>query len=234
MTDKINNNYRSIYNLPYQYTIQAKVLFGRKVMRYKQWEMDHIADYLKTHANGGAILDMGCSTGHMVEILSNHFGANRIHGADIHIDLVKRNRKVFKDNQFHHVQNGFYEEYEGRYSVVTLMHVLEHVDHPVQTLKKIRSLLSDNGVLVLSVPQDRIRGDSAIFENILNVCRGKFANVHVRNYKYGSLQKDVNGAGLEIISHRYIHCYRENSNKERMGNYSLILYTKKVPNKNGA
>ena len=203
-------------------------------MRYKQWEMDHIADYLKTHANGGAILDMGCSTGHMVEILSNHFGANRIHGADIHIDLVKRNRKVFKNNQFHHVQNGFYEGHEGRYSVVTLMHVLEHVDYPVQTLKKIQSLLSDNGVLVLSVPQDRIRGDSAIFENILNVCRGKFANVHVRNYKYGSLQKDVNGAGLEIISHRYIHCYRENSNKERMGNYSLILYTKKVPNKNGA
>ncbi|MDP7465388.1 MAG: class I SAM-dependent methyltransferase, partial [Candidatus Marinimicrobia bacterium] len=232
--DKINNNYRSIYNLPYQYTIQAKVLFGRKVMRYKQWEMDHIADYLKTHANGGAILDMGCSTGHMVEILSNHFGANRIHGADIHIDLVKRNRKVFKNNQFHHVQNGFYEGHEGRYSVVTLMHVLEHVDYPVQTLKKIQSLLSDNGVLVLSVPQDRIRGDSAIFENVLNVCRGKFANVHVRNYKYGSLQKDVNGAGLEIISHRYIHCYRENSNKERMGNYSLILYTKKVPNKNGA
>ena len=234
MTDKINNNYRSIYNLPYQYTIQAKVLFGRKVMRYKQWEMDHIADYLKTHANGGAILDMGCSTGHMVEILSNHFGANRIHGADIHIDLVKRNRKVFKNNQFHHVQNGFYEGHEGRYSVVTLMHVLEHVDYPVQTLKKIQSLLSDNGVLVLSVPQDRIRGDSAIFENVLNVCRGKFANVHVRNYKYGSLQKDVNGAGLEIISHRYIHCYRENSNKERMGNYSLILYTKKAPNKNGA
>ena len=181
-------------------------MFGRKIMRYKQWEMDHISTFIQTHANGGAILDMGCSTGHMVEILSNHFGANRIHGADIHIDLVKRNRKVFKNNQFHHVQNGFYEGHEGRYSVVTLMHVLEHVDYPVQTLKKIQSLLSDNGVLVLSVPQDRIRGDSAIFENILNVCRGKFANVHVRNYKYGSLQKDVNGAGLEIISHRYIHC----------------------------
>ena len=209
-------------------------MFGRKIMRYKQWEMDHISTFIQTHANGGAILDMGCSTGHMVEILSNHFGANRIHGADIHIDLVKRNRKVFKNNQFHHVQNGFYEGHEGRYSVVTLMHVLEHVDHPIQTLKEIRSLLTDNGVLVLSVPQDRIRGDSAIFENILNVCRGKFVNVHVRNYKYGPLQKDVNAAGLEIISHRYIHCYRENSNKKRMGNYSLILYTKKAPLLNGA
>ena len=84
-------------------------MFGRKIMRYKQWEMDHISTFIQTQANGGAILDMGCSTGHMVEILSNHFGANRIHG------------------------------------------------------------------------------DSIIFENILNVCRGKFANVHVRNYKYAPL-----------------------------------------------
>ena len=131
-------------------------MFGRKIMRYKQWEMDHISTFIQAHANGGAILDMGCSTGHMVEILSNHFGANRIHG------------------------------------------------------------------------------DSVIFENILNVCRDKFANVHVRNYKYGPLQKDVNAADLEIISHRSFHCYRANSNKKQMGNYSLILYTEKAPLLNGA
>ena len=77
-------------------------MFGRKIMHYKQWEMDHISTFIQTHANGGAILDMGCSTGHMVEALSNHFGANRIHGADIHIDSVNRNRKVFRDNQFHY------------------------------------------------------------------------------------------------------------------------------------
>ena len=80
MASEINNNNRSIYNLPYQYTIKAKVMFGRKIMRYKQWEMDHISTFIQTHANGGAILDMGCSTGHMVEILSNHFGVNQIHG----------------------------------------------------------------------------------------------------------------------------------------------------------
>jgi 2-polyprenyl-3-methyl-5-hydroxy-6-metoxy-1,4-benzoquinol methylase len=234
LTDKIKNNYRSIYNLPYQYTIQAKVLFGRKVMRYKQWEMDHIAGYLETHANGGTIIDMGCSTGHMVEVLSEYFGHNRIHGADIHLDSVNRNRTNFQLNQFHHIQNGFYKENAGRFSAVTLMHVLEHVDQPIQMLKDVKHLLTEDGILALSVPQERIRGDAAVFENLLNIGRGKFVNVHVRNYNYGRLAQDVHAAGLDILSHRYIHGFFPTVNDKRFGNYSLILYTKKAPNKNGA
>jgi len=59
LASEINNNNRSIYNLPYQYTIKAKAMFGRKIMRYKQWEMDHISTFIQTHANGGATLGYG-------------------------------------------------------------------------------------------------------------------------------------------------------------------------------
>jgi len=152
LADEIRNSYRSIYNLPYQYTVRAKVLFGQKIMRFKQWEMDRIADYIQKHANGGPILDVGCSTGHMIEVLSNRFGAHRVHGADIHLDSVKRNRRVFDQNEFHHIQNGFFNENAGRFNAVTLMHVLEHVDHPIQTLKEVKTLLSDDGILAVSVP----------------------------------------------------------------------------------
>ncbi|MEA1882005.1 MAG: class I SAM-dependent methyltransferase [Candidatus Marinimicrobia bacterium] len=195
-------------------------------MRYKQWEMDHISRFIQTHANGGDILDMGCSTGHMVEVLSKQFGAHRVHGADIHLDSVERNRYVFQHNQFHQVRNGFYKEYRRRFGVVTLMHVLEHVDHPVNLLQNVRNLLSKDGFLVLSVPLERIRGDSAIFENVLNMGRGKFVNVHVRKYCYDKLVGEVKAAGLEILSHRYIHFFSSTANQERFANYSLILYTK--------
>jgi 2-polyprenyl-3-methyl-5-hydroxy-6-metoxy-1,4-benzoquinol methylase len=213
--------------LPYQYTIRAKVLFGRKIMRFKQWEMDRITDYIQRHTDGGLILDVGCSTGHMIEVLSKRFGANRVHGADIHLDSVERNRRVFDQNQFHHIHNGFFNEYAGRFNAVTLMHVLEHVDHPVQVLKEAKLLLSDEGILVVSVPTERIRGDAAVFENLLNIARGKFFNVHVRKYNYNLLVDEVNEAGLDILDYRFNHSFFSKSNRKRFSNHSLILYTKK-------
>jgi len=226
LADEIRNSYRSIYNLPYQYTVRAKVLFGQKIMRFKQWEMDRIADYIQKHANGGPILDVGCSTGHMIEVLSNRFGAHRVHGADIHLDSVKRNRRVFDQNEFHHIQNGFFNENAGRFNAVTLMHVLEHVDHPIQTLKEVKTLLSDDGILAVSVPMERVRGDAALFENLLNMGRGKFVNVHVRKYNYNRLVNEVKEAGLDILDYRFNHSFIPESNRKRFANHSLILYTK--------
>jgi len=201
-------------------------MFGRKIMRYKQWEMDQITDFIHSNVNDGHILDMCCSTGHMVEELSLRFGNQRVHGADIHLDSVVRNRTLFQ-NKFHHISNGFYKENKGRFCAVTLMHVLEHVDHPIALLKDVKSLLTDNGILALSVPLERIRGDAAIFENILNWGRGKYINVHVRKYGYNRLCDDVKNAGLKIIYHRYIHGFLPSANQKRFANYSLILYTKK-------
>ncbi len=195
-------------------------------MRFKQWEMDHIGDFLQTHANGGNILDIGCSTGHMVKTLSQRFGAHRVQGADIHLDSVERNRNVHHQNQFHHIRNGFYKENRGRFSAVTLMHVLEHVDHPIELLHHVKTLLTDDGILVLCVPQERIRGDAAIFENILNMSRGKFSNVHVRKYCYNRLTGEAKEAGLDIIDHRYIHGFFPSANQKSFANHSLILYTR--------
>jgi SAM-dependent methyltransferase len=40
----------------------------------------------------------------------------------------------------------------GRFDVITMWHVLEHLEHPVELLKELRSMLAPGGVLVVSVP----------------------------------------------------------------------------------
>jgi SAM-dependent methyltransferase len=40
----------------------------------------------------------------------------------------------------------------GKFDVITLWHVLEHVPQPVELLKRLRALLADGGVIVVSVP----------------------------------------------------------------------------------
>ena len=113
------------------------------------------------------------------------------------------------------------------------MHVLEHIEEPVPFLHNIIKLLDKNGILVVSVPQERIRGDLALFENIYNLFRGKFKNVHLRNYTYNTLSDELNKAGLNIQYHKYNNMLNRNSNKKRLTNHSLIVYTKANTNQEG-
>ncbi|HLG33838.1 MAG TPA: class I SAM-dependent methyltransferase [Bacteroidia bacterium] len=41
---------------------------------------------------------------------------------------------------------------EGRFSVITLWHVLEHISDLGETILKLRNMLSENGVLIIAVP----------------------------------------------------------------------------------
>ena len=227
MVAKNNHADNKTYTLPYQFLVGFKVFFGRKILRHKQWEMDHVTNYLSENINGGMILDVGCSTGHLTKCLSNRFGSNRVAGADISFNSVKRNRNLYDDINFHHIHNGFYNDHEVRYSAITLMHVLEHIVKPVEFINEVTKLLDDNGILVISVPQERIRGDLAIFENIFNIVRGKFQNVHLRNYTFKSLSNQLDSAGLQIQDFKYNSLLRKKSNYVGLMNHSLIMYTKK-------
>ena len=176
------------------------------------------------------ILDIGCSTGHLKQCLSNRFGPDRVAGADISINSVKRNRELYDGINFHHIHNGFYNDHEARYSAITLMHVLEHIVEPIEFLNEVTKLLDNNGILVISVPQERIRGDLAVFENIFNIARGKFQNVHLRNYTFKSLSNELDSPGLYVQDFKYNSLLRKKSNDVGLMNHSLIMYTKKTIN----
>ena len=228
MVAKNNHADNHTYTLLYQILVGFKVLFGRKILRHKQWEMDHVTNYLSDNINGGMILDIGCSTGHLTKYLSNKFGSERVVGADISLNSIKRNRELYNGIDFHHIHNGFYNDHKIRYSAITLMHVLEHIVEPVEFLNEVVKLLDDNGILVISVPQERIRGDLAIIENIFNMIRGKFQNVHLRNYTFKSLSNELDSAGLHVKDFKYNSLLRKKSNYTGLMNHSLIMYTKKI------
>ncbi len=219
---------QQIYNLPYQLLVSLKANIGRKIFRFKQWEMDHATDYLVNNMNGGMILDLGCSTGYFTRYLSEQFGAERVEGADISLSSIMRNNELFDPIKFHHIHNGFYKEHGQQYSAITLMHVLEHVENPVPFLKNIITLLEKDGILVICVPQERVRGDAAVFENMYNLIRGNFQNVHLRRYNYDSLAADLEKAGLSILEHNYCNMIYQNSNRKCFSNHSLTFYTKAI------
>ena len=220
MPEKNNN---STYNLFYQRIIGTKTLLGRKLLNYKQREIEYIISFIRSNGNSGLIMDMGCSTGQFTRVLASEFGESHVHGADISKKSIERCQKINPMMTFRHIGNGFYRENEGKYQHVLLSHVLEHKDRPARMLKKLRSLLSSDGSLIVSVPQERIRGDSALPENLYNLIRFKFENVHRVKHSLDSLSSLLTETGYSYKDHRYIHAYSKGRDKKCFGNHSLVI-----------
>jgi|TARA_Y100000310_G_scaffold232797_1_gene235648 2-polyprenyl-3-methyl-5-hydroxy-6-metoxy-1,4-benzoquinol methylase len=224
-----NQAKRSIYNFYYQKIVGAKTFMGASFLNYKQREADCIVEYIERQGNSGQIVDIGCSTGYFSRRLADRFGSDTVQGADISQKSIRKCRERHPDIQFHHIGNGFYEDNFGRFEYVLLAHVLEHVDDPLALLEKVKRLMTEQGSLIVSVPQERIRGDSAFPENLYNLIRLKFENVHRVNYCADKLSTVLGEAGLQITDHRYINAFRSKMNERHFSNHSLVAHSEAIP-----
>lgn len=213
---------RLIYTLFYQRIIGTKTLLGQTIFSYKQREINYIIDAIKGRGKNGLILDIGCSTGQFTRKLASEFGDAQVQGADISEKSILRCREKSPDIVYHHIREGFYSQHRRQYQYVLLSHVLEHRDDPVSMLREVRGLLREDGALFVCVPQERVRGDSALPENMYNLVRLKFENVHRIKHSLETLTPLLSQVGLTINQHRYIHAFRSGIDRRSFANHSLV------------
>ncbi len=216
-----------VYSPFYQRLVRFKSQVGTHFLDFKHRELNHIGDWISKERNSCMILDMGCSSGFTTRQLAIRFGSHRVHGADINWKSVNKCRSRYNNIKFHYIDANFYRTYGGKFETVLLSHVLEHVNQPVALLNRVKTLLPGDGKLIICVPQERIRGDSAIPENFYNLIRLKFENVHRLKYSYNRLTSILEAAGLKPNGYQYVHGLWENGNIEHFFNHSLIVYTQK-------
>lgn len=108
-------------------------------------------DFISEHTAGETLLDVG--TGHgLLPLLATQRGY-RAEGTDVSRHVCEHlPRKI--GIPIHH---GAVEEirFDKTYDIITLIHVLEHTDSPVSTIKRCRELLNDGGYIVVVVPNYR-------------------------------------------------------------------------------
>jgi 2-polyprenyl-3-methyl-5-hydroxy-6-metoxy-1,4-benzoquinol methylase len=104
---------------------------------------------IEKYKSGGAILDMGCSSGNFLRSLSKDRW--KPHGIEINPATAERARKdagaeVFTgdvlDAAFPHES----------FDAITAFDVLEHMYQPVEVLKKVKTWLKPDGIIFLQVP----------------------------------------------------------------------------------
>ena len=189
--------------------MSSPIASDAKVAPYGDWVERHglgaAAQYMLEEVPAGArVLDVGCATGYLAARLRPRgctvVGFERDPGsaaaAEAHCDHV-----IAGDIESHADR----ARIAGPFDVVLLGDVLEHLVDPWDTLRFTRTLLSDSGVVVTSIP------NVASWPVRLSVVRGSFdyADVgpfdrtHLRFFTRATAHELVRIAGFEIERERF-------------------------------
>jgi 2-polyprenyl-3-methyl-5-hydroxy-6-metoxy-1,4-benzoquinol methylase len=130
-TKVVNIEKTKIWGIPWKEAMQKKT---EPILRYKK---------------EGRILDIGCGDGSLLKFMKE------LGWQTYGVDFNKASSRYARDVLGLNVSSKRLEEAnypEGFFDIIILFHVLEHLPDPLATLKKVHLLLSENGFLLIEVP----------------------------------------------------------------------------------
>jgi len=117
--------------------------FGRCAEFLRRLFLAHRFKLIAQEVKGGALLDYGCGNGEFVEYARGEA-----------VDAVGIEPNYPASSRF--VKNSTNElPPDARYDLITLWHVLEHIERPEEELRALAGRLADNGRIFISVPNFR-------------------------------------------------------------------------------
>lgn len=116
--------------------------------RTNRWQTGTYQYIRRVVRSRGRVLDIGCGNGRLLHLL-------RLDGFEVRgLELSSRLAQYVGEHLDIPVETGNFLEYHptGRFDLVILRHVLEHLPDPVAAMLKIRRLLEPDGQVVLEFP----------------------------------------------------------------------------------
>lgn len=151
----------------------------------------------------GNVLELGSYKGDFTKRLMDVFtDITCVEASDqaIEVAKTKTSEKVkFINSTFENV------ELQKKYDNIILTHVLEHVDHPVNILKRVNAeWLSDDGYFFLvcpnaNAPSRQIAVKMGLISHNSAVTEAESKHGHCITYTLDTLERDAKEAGLNII-----------------------------------
>ena len=152
------------------------------------------------------MVEFGCSSGFMSEILKNEFGCEVV-GIELDPEDAKEAKAFCKE-----VIVGDIEKFEwcdrlpaGFFDVAIFADILEHLKDPVTVLQRVKPFLKEEGYILVSVPN--IANIAIRLELLLGSLEpeelGILDRTHLRHFTRKSLIQMIEGAGFSIHSVDY-------------------------------
>ncbi|MGC3940415.1 class I SAM-dependent methyltransferase [Roseobacter sp. EG26] len=149
----------------------------------------------------GRAVELGCYHGMFTERLTGFYDdVSVVEGASDLIDIARTH--VGDSVTFHH---SMFEDFEPEqpFDAAFLMHTLEHLDGPVEVLRRIGSWLSPQGKLFVAVPNAhaasrQIAVGMGLISHASAVTEGEALHGHRCTYSIDTLVADIKAAGLHV------------------------------------
>lgn len=97
----------------------------------------------------GHLLDIGCGNGTFLKTFGEAYPGWKLSGAEFD---AKHAADLAEIPNFQQLHTGPLDRIGGGFSLVSLVHTLEHIENPIPFLRSIRRLLSPGGTLFVQVP----------------------------------------------------------------------------------
>ncbi len=144
------------------------------------------------------ILDIGCGAGDNGEILKDM--GYVVDGITISEEEKAVAGRIMRNVYVHNVETGLPKDITGKYDVIILSHVLEHICYPQTLLKDIQGILNPGGFLIIALP------NLMHFRSRWQLLRGNFNYqeygiwdyTHFRWYTFRSAKKMLEQAGYTV------------------------------------
>jgi 2-polyprenyl-3-methyl-5-hydroxy-6-metoxy-1,4-benzoquinol methylase len=140
----------------------------------------------------GKILDFGCGVG----VLAGICGNENYTGVDIDEESVKIAKASYPDLEF-----TCKLPEDEQFDVVVMMAIIEHIDDPIELLKKFSALLKPNGKIVLTTPHPSVEAIHT-FGSKIKLFSSNAAEEHENLFDRKSMNNSLEKAGLNLLHYK--------------------------------
>lgn len=169
----------------------------------EDWSQEYSYQWVFSKIRGShSVLEMGYGEGNFTDqLVKRGFDITVVDGSAL---LLEKAKALYEDRI--KTDHFLFEKYSpGRkFDCILATHVLEHVDHPVELLKRMKTWLTDTGLIVLIVPNmESIHRQLAVVMGLQPALdslgeRDRLVG-HKRVYSMKALVSDVEASGLKAV-----------------------------------
>ena len=148
--DELAIYYQKEYRKDYQFALLKP---SQKHVQKKQFEATRRYEVVRQELTRDrlSLLDFGCGSGELVHEYASH--GHDAHGFEpgaTYSGFAQKSQGLKINIRNTDYQNAHYEP--GQFDAITMLHVLEHIPHPLAALQKAHQWLKDDGILYIEVP----------------------------------------------------------------------------------
>jgi SAM-dependent methyltransferase len=155
------------------------------------------------------LLELGLGHGYTVPFFAEMCDQHHVvEGSERVITHFKKNNPRYEG----HLHRGYFETFEpeGKFDLIVMGFVLEHVTNPVKILERYREFLMPNGRIIIAVPNAkslnrRLGHAMGMIDDIYSLNETDHILGHQRNYCRDTLRADIEAAGLTSVREEGIY-----------------------------